>query len=242
MAASDHIILVAGSVLSIRLQGKIFVVLMVIMVMAAATVMTVLMCVSGLDGLALGVALGMGVGAVGMGEEEAIDGEKQEERQASREGAPSEAMRMAMVMIILVGVCILLLRLSRLGLSRGLVIVVMVVLVIVLVTTMLENEASIKPGESGGRDSRASGSGAVTMVAMSTFHHFGDHVHQHSTQNDTTRKTVAVGHDQTGAPNTLLDHKGQVAEDDSDQQQRGSANNLLPKIRNSSKGHDMGCV
>lgn len=181
-----------------------------------------------------------------MGEEEAIDGEKQEERQASREGAPSEAMRMAMVMIILVGVCILLLRLSRLGLSRGLLIVVMVVLVIVLVvvlvTTMLENEASIKPGESGGRDSRASGSGVVTMVAMSTFHHFGDHVHQHSTQNDTTRKTVAVGHDQTGAPNTLLDHKGQVAEDDSDQQQRGSANNLLPKIRNSSKGHDMGCV
>lgn len=64
MAASDHIILVAGSVLSIRLQGKIFVVLMVIMVMAAATVMTVLMCVGGLDGLALGVALGMGVGAV----------------------------------------------------------------------------------------------------------------------------------------------------------------------------------
>lgn len=223
VAASDNIILVARAVLLVTLKGKIVVVLGVIMVMRTSVPMFV--CVFGVVIIELlGSRSRMGVVAVGVGQEETVDGKEDEEGDTGRKGSPSKAVTVS-VIIVRVGVCMSIMVMAiivagRLGLLLG---AMLVVLVVVLMVVMAMLKGQVRKGSD-----KLGSSGLSNTVRMSrtSLHHLRDHVHQHGTQHDTTSKAVAVRHDKTGLADSALNNKGQVAEEHGDEEEGTGADEL----------------
>lgn len=77
-------------------------------------------------------------------------------------------------------------------------------------------------------------------MAMPSFHDLWDHMHKECTKHYATSHTVAVGHDQPGPPDSLLDQKWQIAKDDRDGQQSGRADELSAKERDTGEVEHLG--
>lgn len=96
VAATDNIVFVTSSMLLIRLKGEILMVLGVVVIVGAVSVMMVMFV-----GSLLGSRSRVSIGTVGVGQEETIDGEEDEEGDSSKEGAPSEAVGVAFMTFVI---------------------------------------------------------------------------------------------------------------------------------------------
>lgn len=227
VTASDNIIFVARTVLFITLKGKILVVLGVIMVMRTSVAMFVLVFVMGVVIVELlGSRSRMGVVAVGVGQEETVDGKEDEEGDTGRKGSPSKAVAVS-VIVVRVGVCmsvVIMVMVMILGSLLGLLLSsVLVVLVVVLMIIMLMLKGQVWKGSDKLGSSTLSN---TVRMSRTSLHHLRDHMHQHGTQHNTTSKAVAVRHDETCLADSALNNKWQVAEEHGDEEEGTGADEL----------------
>lgn len=241
MTPTDDVVLVAGPVLGVRLQGELRVVVqMAVAVVPMVVMMLMVMLIVILhigELLRLGHLLRVGIGAVRVRQEQAVEGKEDEEGDTGEEGAPGKAMAVPVVVTVcmamaLIVVMIVLVSLSGLGRFVLLLLVLVAVAIAVVLGDRQVGECEKTSSSSRLYEGRGNSVAVATTAASSPLHNLRDHVHQHGTQDNTTSKAVAVGHDQTGLPHTALNQKWQVTEDRGDHQEGTRADELLDKEGN----------
>lgn len=285
VATSHQVILVTISVFSlsstngdhsgvVMLMFLFSVMMMVVVSVGAARSMLVLMGVfmflilrSGFLGL-----FRVGILAVGVRQEETIDGEEDEEGETGGEGTPSETMGMASVVtmvVVIVGMTVFILLfilgimavtvsmavlLGLLGFFRFSLLALVIILVLIAVEgvifmtidvismavalfiiTAMSMTAAVIFVDVLLTDLIQLRRAKTMSVIMSMLHHLRDHVHQHSTKNNSTSQRVHVRQNHAGTTDLLPNHKRKVAEHQGQREQGNHAQNFLFTERDSSE-------
>lgn len=207
VAAADDVVLMAGPVLGVGLQGELRVVMrvavaVVSMMVVMLMVMSVIILVSKL--LCLGHLRRVSIGAVRVRQEETIDGKENQKGDSGEERAPGKAVAVSLVMTVCVAMAMMVIMIVLVGLGgfdrfvRLLLVLVAVTVLVAVAITVVLGEGQVGEGEKTRSSRLDEGRGDGVTVAVGTIacrgslHHLRNHVHQHSTQDNTTGKAVAV--------------------------------------------------